>query len=68
MSVAVCRGADCTDMRLSCRRYTGCSAEYMLPLKLMMLAGAGVGGMECSGVVNGSRETSLAPSEDSCWS
>lgn len=39
----------------------------MLPLKLMMLAGAGVGGMECSGVVKGSRETSLAPSEDSCW-
>ena len=44
--------ADCTDIRLSWRRYTEWSAN---PLKLTTLAGLGVEGTEASGVRKGSR-------------
>ena len=58
--------ADCTDIRLSWRRYTGWSAK---PLKLTTLGGLGVEGTEASGVLKGSRgESPWPPSDEGRWS
>ena len=55
------RSADCTEMRLSWRRYAGWSAN---PLKLTTLVGLGVDGTDALGVLNGSRPPSSPPSLD----